>query len=62
MDAADYAAKDSELITRAAISKIRMKARDLKTYSKCRFCSDEIEEGGFCDPICQKKYELKQRG
>ena len=62
MDAADYAAKDSELITGAAIHRIRQKAKIDTDYPRCCFCFDEIEKGGFCDKICQKKFELKQRG
>lgn len=62
MDGADYATKDTELHTNAAISRIRTHAKVPLNYKHCRFCGDEIDEGGFCDTTCQRKFELKQRG
>ena len=62
MDGADYALKDLEVHTTAAINRIRTQAKKPLNYKHCRFCGDEIDEGGFCDTTCQRKFELKQRG
>lgn len=62
MDGADYASKDQEIHTNAAITRIRKHANAPLNYKHCRFCGDEINEGGFCDTTCQRKFELKQRG
>lgn len=62
MDGADYALKDTEIHTNAAILRVRAKAKAPLHYKHCRFCGDELDEGGFCDTTCQRKFELKQRG
>ena len=54
MDGADYASKDLEVHTTAAINRIRKQANAPLNYKNCRFCGDEIDEGGFCDTTCHR--------
>lgn len=63
MDHADIADGDTELILQSRITKIRQsaQAQRFNFTGKCRFCGDEVDEGGFCDTTCQRKFELKHR-
>lgn len=62
MDIADHAEKDTELLLQMRIQSVRQKNKmQPAPTGVCRFCGDSIDEGGFCDPICRKKFELSQR-
>lgn len=62
MDSVDHANNDLEVIKSAKIHTIRRKASEPVFTGYCKFCGDIIEEGGFCDPNCRHKFQLKSRG
>ena len=62
MDSVDHANNDLEVIKNARIQRIREKANAPVFTGHCKFCGDTIEEGGFCDPTCRRKFQLKSRG